>query len=349
MKALVYQGTGGCALRDAPRPAIERPTDAIVRVTKTTLCGADLRLLQGEVPGVLDGRILGHEGVGVVEEAGQGVSCFREGDRVLISCILSCGRCALCQRGMHGHCARGGRVLGHFIDGTQAEFVRVPFADSCLHAIPPAADEEAEEALVMLGDILPASGERGVMCATVSPGDTVAIIGAGPAGLAALLSAQMYLPSEIIVVDVDQSRLRVSKTLGATRTVDNTNGAAIDQVMALTQGCGVDVAIEAVGISASLDICERIVARSGRINCAGALGKRPPLNLDRLWSHDAALSTRLSDVVTTPLLMKAALAGQMAPLQAAPRRFRLDDILAAYDTFGPAARESGRKVLIING
>ena len=207
MKALVYHGPGKRALEDKPKPAIKAPTDAIVKITKTTICGTDLHIMKGDVPTVTDGRILGHEGVGIIEQVGGSVSSFKVGDRVLISCITSCGRCANCKKGMYSHCENGGGwILGNLIDGTQAEYVRIPFADNSLYPIPAGADEEA---LVMLSDILPTGFECGVLNGQVKPGDTVAIVGAGPIGLAALLTAQFYSPAEIIMVDVDDNRLEV--------------------------------------------------------------------------------------------------------------------------------------------
>ena len=233
MKALVYHGPGKRALEDKSKPVINAPTDAIVKIRKTTICGTDLHILKGDVPTVTDGRIFRHEGVGIIEQAGGSVSSFRVGDRVLISCITSCGKCTNCKKGMYSHCENGGGwILGNLIDGTQAEYVRVPFADTSLYPIPAGADEEA---LVMLSDILPTGFERGVLNGQVKPGDTVAIVGGGPIGLAALLTAQFYSPAEIIMVDVDDNRLEVSRKFGATKLVNNSDGKAVEKVMALTE------------------------------------------------------------------------------------------------------------------
>ena len=245
MKALVYHGPGKRALEEKPKPAIQAPTDAIVKITKTTICGTDLHILKGDVPTVTDGRTLGHEGVGVIDQAGDAVGSFRPGDRVLISCITSCGRCANCKKGMYSHCENGGGwILGNTIDGTQAEYVRIPFADTSLYKIPEGVDEEA---LTMLSDILPTGFECGVQNGEVKPGDIVAIVGAGPIGLAALTTAQLYSPAEVIMIDLDDNRLEVSKKFGATKTSNSSDGRAVENVMGLTQGKGVDVAIEAVG------------------------------------------------------------------------------------------------------
>src|SRR5471030_2694268 len=241
MKALVYHGAGKKAWEDKPKPGITKPTDAIVKILKTTICGTDLHIMKGDLPEVADGRIIGHEGVGIIEEVGSGVSNFKVGDHVIISCVTSCGKCEYCKKGMYSHCADGGCILGYMIDGCQAEYVRIPYADNSLYPIPAGADEEA---LVMLSDILPTGFECGVLNGRVKPGDTVAIVGAGPIGLAALLTAQFYAPAEIIMIDGDKNRLEVSKKFGATKVVSSTDDKAVEEVMALTGKRGVDVAIE---------------------------------------------------------------------------------------------------------
>jgi len=346
MKALVYHGPGKLALEDKPTPVIKSPTDAIVKITKTTICGTDLHIMKGDVPTVTDGRILGHEGVGIIEQAGGSVSNFSVGDRVLISCISSCGKCTNCKNGMYSHCENGGGwVLGNLIDGTQAEYVRIPFADNSLYPIPAGADEEA---LVMLSDILPTGFECGVLKGRVKPGDTVAIVGGGPIGLAALLTAQFYSPAEIIMVDVDDNRLEVASRFGATQVVNNSDGKAVEKVMALTGNRGVDVAIEAVGVSLSFDICQAIVAAGGHIANIGVHGNPVQLNLDKLWAHNITLTTRLVDTVTTPMLLKAVMSGKVQPNQLITHRFALQDVMQAYGTFGNAMKERALKVIITN-
>ncbi len=346
MKALVYNGPGQCVLEDKPQPTLQAATDAIVRITKTTICGTDLHILKGDVPAVTAGRILGHEGVGVVHQVGANVANFKVGDHVLISCITSCGRCGNCKKGMYSHCENGGGwILGHLIDGTQAEYVRIPFADNSLYPIPAGADEEA---LVMLSDILPTGFECGVLNGQVKPGDTVAIIGAGPIGLAALLTAQFYSPAEIIMVDTDENRLEVSQKFGATQVVNNADGNAVEQIMALTAGHGVDVAMEAIGIPASFDICQSVVAAGGRIANIGVHGKPVQLNLDKLWAHNITLTTRLVDTVTTPMLLKTVTSGKVQPQQLITHHFALSEMMKAYDTFGNAMRERALKIIIRN-
>src|SRR5271156_2052501 len=262
MKAFVYRGPGKKALEERPKPGIMAPTDAIVKIVKTTICGTDLHILKGDVPTCQPGRILGHEGVGIVDKVGPAVTVFKPGDRVLISCVSACGKCVYCRKQMFSHCTTGGWILGNTIDGTQAEFVRTPHADTSLYPIPEGADEEA---LVMLSDILPTGFECGVLNGKVQPGATVAIVGSGPVGLAALLTAQFYSPGEIIMIDLDDSRLEVARRFGATAVVNSTAGNAVATIMKMTRDCGVDTAIEAVGIPATFELCEKIVAPGGII------------------------------------------------------------------------------------
>ncbi len=346
MKALVYHGPGKRRLEDKPKPVIQSPGDAIVRITKTTICGTDLHILKGDVPTVTEGRILGHEGVGIVEEVGAGVSDFKPGDHVLISCITSCGRCGNCKKGMYSHCESGGGwILGNLIDGTQAEYVRIPFSDTSLYHIPEKSDEEA---IVMLSDILPTGFECGVLDGEVKPGDTVAIVGAGPIGLATLLTAQFYSPAEVIMIDLDDNRLEVARQFGATRLISSGDGQAVRKVMELTGNRGVDVAIEAVGIPETFDVCQAIVAAGGHIANIGVHGKPVQLNLDKLWAHNITLTTRLVDTVSTPMLLKTVTAGKIEPKRLVTHRFALADIMRAYDTFSQAAQEQALKMIIAN-
>ena len=343
MKALVYTEIGKKALQDRPKPVIIDPSDAIVRITKTTICGTDLHIIKGDVPSCTPGRILGHEGVGVIDQVGSAVTAFKPGDRVLISCISACGRCDYCRRQMYSHCTTGGWILGHKIDGTQAEFVRTPHADMSLYPIPAGADEAA---LVMLSDILPTGFECGVLNGKVQPGGTVAIVGAGPIGLAALLTAQFYSPAQIIMVDLDDNRLTVASTFGATATINSTDGTALQAVMALTGGRGVDTAIEAVGIAATFELCTQIVAPGGVVANVGVHGAKADLHLESLWDRNIAITTRLVDTVTIPMLLKTVAAKKVDPLRLITHRFKLTDIIDAYDTFGDAAKTKALKVII---
>jgi len=349
MKALTYHtsghGPGRYAWEDKPFPSIKEPGDAIVRITTSTICGTDLHILKGDLPAVTDGRILGHEGVGIVKQVGTGVTEFRVGDKVIISCVTACTKCDFCRRGMPSHCRYGGWILGNTIDGTQAEYVRIPHADGSLYHFPVGGDEEA---LVMLSDILPTGFECGVVNGQVKPGDTVAIVGAGPIGLAVLLTAQFYSPAMIYVIDLDENRLAVAKQLGATTVINSSDGKAAERLLELTGGAGVDVAVEAVGVPATFNICQAIVAAGGRIANVGVHGKPVTLHLEKLWDRNIALTTRLVDTVTLPMLLKVVLSGKLHPSKLVTHRFGLNDIHEAYETFGNAAREKALKVILTN-
>ncbi|MET3130095.1 alcohol dehydrogenase [Oxalobacteraceae bacterium GrIS 1.11] len=343
MKAFVYRGPGVSALEERPKPELQAPGDAIVKMLKTTICGTDLHILKGDVATCEPGRILGHEGVGVIESVGAGVTAFKPGDHVLISCISSCGKCPNCRRGMYSHCATGGWILGNQIDGTQAEYVRTPHADTSLYPIPAGADEEA---LVMLSDILPTGFECGVLSGKVEPGSTVAIVGAGPIGLAALLTAQLYSPAAIIMLDLDDNRLAVARQFGASHTINSADGKAAAAVRALTEGRGVDTAIEAVGVPATFLLCQELVAAGGVIANIGVHGKMVDLHLERLWSLNIAITTRLVDTVSTPMLLKTVQSKKIDPARLITHRFKLERIVDAYDTFGRAAETKALKVII---
>lgn len=342
MKALVYHGPGKRALEEKPKPSIKEPADVIIKITHTTICGTDLHIMKGDVPAVTNGRILGHEGVGIIEEVGTSVSNFHPGDNVLISCITSCGKCNYCKKGIYSHCEKGGWILGNLIDGTQAEYVRIPYADYSLYHLPAGVNEEA---MVMLSDILPTGFECGVLNGQIKPGDTVAIIGAGPIGLATLLTAQFYSPAEIIMIDSDNNRLNVAKTFGATQLASNN---AVEEIMKLTNGKGVDVAIEAVGVPETFDICQSIIAAGGHIANIGVHGKSVELHLEKLWSSNITITTRLVDTVTTPMLLKIVLSGKLQPEKLITHRLVLNDIMKAYDTFENAAKEGALKVILTN-
>jgi alcohol dehydrogenase len=343
MKALVYLGQSKKALEERPKPEITAPTDAIVKITKTTICGTDLHILKGDVPSCQPGRILGHEGVGIVEKVGPAVTTFTPGDRVLISCISACGKCIYCRKLMYSHCTTGGWILGNSIDGTQAEFVRIPYADTSLYRTPDGADEEA---LVMLSDILPTGFECGVLNGQIQPGSTVAIVGAGPIGLAALLTAQFYSPAEIIMIDLDDNRLEVAKRFGATGTVNSADGKALATVMNMTGERGVDTAIEAVGIPATFELCEKIVAPGGTIANIGVHGTQVALHLEDLWNRNITITTRLVDTVSTPMLLNIVRSHKIDPKLLITHRFKLDRILDAYETFEHAANTRALKVII---
>ena len=343
MKAFVYLGPNQKAFEERPMPKIASASDVIVKMTKTTICGTDLHILKGDVASCKPGRILGHEGIGIVEDAGAAVTAFKKGDKVLISCITACGKCTYCRRQMYSHCTTGGWILGNTIDGTQAEYVRIPHADTSLYPIPEGMDEDA---LVLLSDILPTGFECGVLNGKVQPGNTVAIVGSGPIGLAALLTAQFYSPAQIIMIDVDQNRLNIAKKFGATSVVNSANGKAAETVKALTGGIGVDTAIEAVGIPATFELCQHIIAPGGTIANVGVHGTKVDLHLELLWDRNITITTRLVDTVSTPMLLNVLKSKRIDPVQLITHHFKFGDILKAYETFSNAADTQALKVII---
>ena len=342
MKALVYDGPGKIQLKDVPLPKIEKPTDVLVKILKTTICGTDLGILHGKTPSVKPGTTLGHEGVGVVEEIGTSVRNFKKGDHVIISCITSDGSCEYCKKQMYAHCEDGGWILGHLINGTQAEYVRIPHADNSLYLIPDGADEEA---LVMLSDILPTGHEIGVINGGVKPGDTIAIVGAGPIGMSALLTAQFYSPSKIYMIDMDENRLKMAKKFGATDTINSAKEDVQKRIMAETKD-GVDVVIEAVGVPATFDICQKIVRPGGNIANIGVHGKPVELQIQDLWIQNITITMGLVNTNTTPMLLKTVSSGKLEPSKLITHHFKLSEILKAYEVFGNAAKEKAMKVII---
>jgi alcohol dehydrogenase len=343
MKALVYGGPGRKSLDQRPKPAIRAPGDAIVKMVKTTICGTDLHILKGDVPTCQPGRILGHEGIGIVEEVGAAVTTFKPGDRVLISCISADGTCEYCRRGMYSHCVNGGWILGNVIDGCQAEYVRTPHADTSLYHIPEGLDEDG---IVMLSDILPTGFECGVLNGKVAPGSTVVIVGSGPIGLAALLTAQFYSPARIVTIDLDDKRLATALQLGATDVINSADEGALETAKSLTGDRGFDTVIEAVGVPATFELCQELVAPGGIIANIGVHGRKVDLHLEKLWSANIAITTRLVDTVSTPMLLKTVEGKKIDPAGLITHRFALDAILDAYDTFDRAAETGALKVLI---
>ena len=345
MKALVYGGPGIIEFKEVPVPQLTKPTDALIRMTKTTICGTDLGIIKGKVPTVQPGTTLGHEGVGIVEEVGAAVRNFKKGDHVIISCITSDGTCEYCKKQLYAHCEDGGWILGHLINGTQAEYVNIPHADNSLHHIPPGVDEEA---LVMLSDIFPTGYEIGVLNGQVKPGDTVAIVGSGPIGMSALLTAQFFSPAKIYMIDLDDSRLAMAKKLGATEVINSGTENAVEKIMAATKD-GVDVAIEAVGVPASFDLCQNLVRPGGHLAVVGVHGHSVDLQLQKLWIQNITLTTGLVSTSTTPMLLKNVSSGRLQPSQLITHHFRLEDMLQAYEVFGNAGKEKAMKVIIDAG
>lgn len=349
MKALVYQGPGRKAWQEVPAPRIQHPTDVIVRIDTTTICGTDLHILKGDVPAVASGRVLGHEGVGTITEVGSAVTALAVGDNVIISCIKSCGRCSFCKQGIFAHClgdegAVGlGWVLGHLIDGTQAEFVRVPYAETSVYKVPKGVTNQQG---VLLSDILPTGFEIGVQYGQTRPGDVVAVIGAGPIGLAVITTAGLYGASKIIAVDLDANRIEQAKKFGATDGVNSGDADWKKKVMALTDGWGVDVAVEAVGIPATFEMATQIVRPGGHVANVGVHGKPVELRLQDLWIHNITISMGLVNTNTTPMLLRLVAEGRLEVDRFVSHHFKLNDMLAAYDTFGRAAETKALKVIL---
>jgi alcohol dehydrogenase len=344
MKALVYHGPGARAWEEVPDATIAAPTDIVMRVDAVTICGTDLHILKGDVPEVVPGTILGHEGVGTVVEAGSSVSTLREGDRVLASCITSCGRCPGCREGRYGLCTGGGGwILGHLIDGVQAEYARIPFADTSAYRIPAGLTDEQ---VLFLADIMPTAYEVGVIAGRLRPGDTVAVVGAGPIGLAAVLSAELYTPRKVIVLDPDPGRVDRALAHGASDGITDTGTVARDRVLALTDGVGVDLAIEAVGVPETFELCTDIVRPGGHVANVGVHGKPATLHLERLWIKDVTITTGLVDTTTTPTLMRLIEAGKLDPSVFATHRFALSETMDAYDAFADAKTSGAFKVVL---
>jgi len=344
MRALVYHGPGNKAWEEVPKPTVQADTDAIVRVDAVTICGTDLHILKGDVPAVTDGRVLGHEAVGTVEEVGAGVKNVKVGDRVLVSCITACGACRFCREGAYGQCLGGGGwILGHKIDGTQAEYVRVPFADTSTYRAP---EGVSDEQLLMLADILPTGYEVGVLNGAVRPGDTVAVVGAGPIGLSAIMGARLFSPSHIVAVDMADARLEAAKQFGADVVVNNGREDALAVVQGLTGGLGADVAIEAVGVPATFELCAELIRPGGRVANVGVHGSPVTLHLEDLWIKNVTITTGLVDTYSTPTLLRLLTSHQVDAGRFVTHHFALDDFMQAYDVFGRAADTGALKVVL---
>jgi alcohol dehydrogenase len=344
MKALVYHGPGNKSWDDVPDPGIVDATDAIIAVDATTICGTDLHILKGDLPDTAEGRILGHEAVGTVETVGAAVTTIKPGDRVLVSCVSACGRCRYCREARYGQCLGGGGwILGYQINGTQADFVRVPFADTSTYLIPPGLDDEA---VLMLSDILPTAYEVGVVNGGIRPGDTVVIVGAGPIGLSAIMTARLYSPSHLIAVDLADTRLEAAKQFGADVTINPSRQDPAQVIADLTDGLGADVAIEAVGVSDTFEMCTRLIRPGGRVANVGVHGGPATLHLESLWTRNVTITTGLVDTWSTPTLLKLLRTGQLEAQKFVTHRFTLGEVIEAYDVFSRAADTGALKVLL---
>jgi alcohol dehydrogenase len=344
MRAVVYHGPGSKSWEEVPDPVLKDDTDAIVRVDAVTICGTDLHILKGDVPAVTDGRVLGHEAVGTVEQVGSGVKNVKPGDKVLVSCITACGTCRFCRTGMYGQCLGGGGwILGHLIDGTQAEKLRVPFADTSTHLAPAGVPDEK---LLMLADILPTGYEVGVLNGRVRPGDVVAVVGAGPIGLAAMMGARLFSPAHVVAIDKADSRLDAAKQFGADVVVNNDREDPLEVVRSLTGGLGADVAIEAVGIPATFELSAALVRPGGHVANVGVHGEPAVLHLEDLWIRNVTITTGLVDTFSTPTLLSLIQTPAMDPGRFVTHRFELEDFMQAYDVFADAAGTGALKVVL---
>lgn len=347
MQALVYHGPGDKHWESAADPGVEEPTDAVVQIDTTTICGTDLHILKGDVPTVTEGRTLGHEAVGTVVATGTAVGNFKDGDRVLVSCISACGRCPYCRRGMYSQCLGGGGwILGHLINGVQAQYARIPFADNGLYRLP---EGLTDEQVLQLADILPTGFEVGVLKGGVKPGDVVAVVGAGPVGLAAVMTARLFGPSRVIAIDLSDRRLARAEQFGADTTINPSSGDAADTVRELTDGLGADVAIEAVGVPATFELCTEIVRPGGHVANVGVHGEPATLHLETLWIKNVTITTGLVDTSSTPTLLRLVAEGRLDPMPLATHRFELGEIMDAYDVFANAAETDALKVVLSGG
>ena len=344
MKALVYHGPGNKAWEEVPTPTIQADTDAVVRIDMTTICGTDLHILKGDTPEVVPGRVLGHEAVGTVEQVGTGVKTVAPGDRVLVSCISACGSCRFCRVGRYGQCLGGGGwILGYMIDGTQAEYARVPFADTSTYKVPGGVSDEE---ILMLADILPTGYEVGVLNGQVQPGDTVAVVGAGPIGLSAISGAKLYSPSHVVAIDLADARLEAAKRFGADLTINNGREDAVAYIQGLTDGLGADVAIEAVGVPESFELCTKLVRPGGHVANIGVHGKAATLHLESLWIRDITVTMGLVDTYSTPTLLRLVAGRQIDAARFATHHFGLHEMIEAYDVFQRASDTGAVKVIL---
>jgi alcohol dehydrogenase len=344
MKALVYHGPGQRGWDTVDDPTIIDATDAIVQIDTSTICGTDLHILKGDVPETTPGTVLGHEAVGTVREVGAAVSTVVPGDRVLMSCVSSCGRCQYCKQGRYGQCLGGGGwIFGHLINGLQAEYARVPFADNSVYKVP---DQLTDEQVLFLADILPTSFEVGVLNGMVSPGDVVAVVGAGPIGLAAILTAKLYTPGRIIAIDLADSRLESATRFGADTTINNSREDAVAQVVELTEGLGADVSFEAVGVPQTFELAAELIRPGGHVANIGVHGQAATLHLEKLWIRDVTITTGLVDTFSIPQLMRLISSGRLDPSLFATHHFPLGDTMDAYDTFADAANTKALKVVL---
>jgi alcohol dehydrogenase len=340
MKALVYQGNGDRSWTTMPDPTIADDQDIVIRVDAVTICGTDLHILGGDVPEVKPGRVLGHEAVGTVVAAGR-ASGRLVGDRVLASCISGCGRCPACRFGHYGQCRNGGGwILGHLIDGVQAEFARIPFADLSTYVLP---DTISDQAAVLFADIVPTAYEVGVRNGQVEPGSVVAVVGAGPIGWSAMLCARLYSPAHIVAIDPAPARREMALRLADTVVEPDQAEATMRR---LGDGLGADVVIEAVGRPEAFELCTRLARPGGRVANVGVHGEAATLHLEDLWIRDVTITTGLVDGWSTSQLLAMYSEGLLDPSDLLTHRFDLTAMVEAYDVFADPASSGAMKVVL---
>lgn len=338
MKALVHDGNGNIALQDRPDPRIQSPADAIVRVTLSTICTSDLHIMRGAVPRALPDTVLGHEFVGVVEEAGPGVARFKPGDRVAVNCETFCGECFFCERGWVNNCEQGGWELGCRIDGCQAELVRVPLADNALTAIP---DSVSDEDALFLGDIL-ATGWWGARIAEIEEGSSVTVIGAGPVGLATMMCARLARPGRIIAIECDLHRAELAEQLGLADDVIDGNLPLDDierAVRAMTEGRGADAVVEAAGAASTFEMAWRIARPNAVVVISAMYEQDQVLPLPRMYGKNLVFKTGGVDASGLDEVMALIEEGKLDTGCLISKRYPLNDILEAYRAF--EAHEDG--------
>lgn len=345
MKALVHDGNGTIAIKERPKPEPVEPGDAIVRVTLSTICTSDLHIIHGAVPRALPNTVLGHEFVGVIEQVGENVTNLAPGDRVAVSCETFCGECFYCKRGWVNNCAQGGWELGCRLDGCQAEFVRVPYAEHTCSIIP---DSVTDEDALFLGDIV-ATGQWGAEIAELERGCTVAVIGAGPVRLATMMCAKLAEPGRIIAIDIDAKRLALAQERGLADETMDASVMSLDAIETavhnMTEGRGADAVVEAAGGSNTFEMAWRI-ARPNAVVVISAMYEGPQtLPLHEMYGKNLVFKTGGVDAANMNETMKLVEKGRINTICLVSKRYALNDILEAYRAF--EAHEDGCLKMII--
>lgn len=342
MKAFVYHGPEKMSLDQVPKPTIIKPTDAIVKVTTSTICGTDKHIRHGGMPEVEPGRIIGHEFCGIVEEVGSSVNKFKKGDKVAVSCVTQCMDCYYCRRGMYSQCTTGSWIYGYMIDGCQADYVRVPYADSGMYIIP---DSLTDEDVLFVGDIL-STGYFGAENGNIQPGDTVAVFGSGPVGMCAMATARLWGPARIVAVDIDDSRLEFAKKNGWADY--GLNPQKVDVVQALkdmTGGRGADVTIEANGFEPTFKGAIDGVRAGGTVSLIGVFEKPQVVEMNKLWIKNIAIKMGLVNANRISELIDLIKEGKLNMKPLITHTLPLSQVAEGYDIF-EERRDNAIKVVL---